>query len=211
MSNSTLTIPDGCTLVVESGAKLEIGNGSNLVNNGNFVNNGWYNNNGNVEVASDYTLTKDFTVEAGKTLTVKDGATLTIPSGRTLTINEGATVSRLGSGKIVNNGTFNHTHNFVNCVCSLCGAKDTRSTTITYTVSPTYTVTIPEEVTLGNTATIEAENVVIDEGKRLEIALTGTSGDSNAFTVTTTGGATLAYTVSKGDNAVAVNDTVLAS
>ena len=83
---------------------------------------------------------------------------------------------------------------------------DPRFTTVTYEVAPTYTVTIPATVTLGETAKIEVENVVVEKGKQVEVALT----EANDFKVATTEGAELTYTVKNGETEVAEGDTVLA-
>ena len=78
-------------------------------------------------------------------------------------------------------------------------------TTITYEVAPTYTVTIPATVALGETATIKAENVVVPKGKQVEVSLT----DANGFTVATPQGAELGYTVKNGETTVNEGDAVL--
>lgn len=83
------------------------------------------------------------------------------------------------------------------------------STTITYSVAPTYTVTIPATVELGKTATISAENVVIEKGTQVEVSLTATSEDDNTFKLKTQGGAELTYTVQNEEADVVVGDTVL--
>ena len=80
-----------------------------------------------------------------------------------------------------------------------------RSVTVEYTVAPTYTVTIPATVALGETATIKAENVVVPKGKQVEVALT----NANGFKVKTEQGAVLTYTVTKDETAVNEGDTVL--
>ena len=80
---------------------------------------------------------------------------------------------------------------------------------LTYTVLPTYTVIIPETVTLGQATTISAENVVIDEGKQVNVKLTGTSGASNAFTVENEKGTELTYAITKGNADIHLNDSVL--
>ena len=77
---------------------------------------------------------------------------------------------------------------------------------VTYTVAPTFTVTIPATVALGETATIKAENVVVPKGKQVEVSLT----DANGFVVTSAEGAEITYTVKNGETAVAEGDTVLA-
>ena len=80
------------------------------------------------------------------------------------------------------------------------------SIAVSYQVAPTYTVTIPATVTLGETAKIEVENVVVEKGKQVEVALT----EANDFKVATTEGAELTYTVKNGEAEVAEGNTVLA-
>ena len=85
----------------------------------------------------------------------------------------------------------------------------TGDTTVVYSVNPTYTVTIPSEVTLGNSFEIKAENVVIEQGKQLEVALTATSGTGNAFTVSNGKTGLLTYEVTVGETPISVGGTVL--
>ena len=80
-----------------------------------------------------------------------------------------------------------------------------RSVTVEYNVDPTYTVTIPATVALGETTTIKAENVVVAKGKQVEVAL----ANANGFTVATPQGAELGYTVKNGETTVNEGDTVL--
>ncbi len=77
--------------------------------------------------------------------------------------------------------------------------------TLEFISAPTYTVTIPATVALGETATIKAENVVVAKGKQVEVALT----NANGFKVTTPKGAELTYTVTNDETAVVEGDTVL--
>ena len=86
------------------------------------------------------------------------------------------------------------------------GIPSKRSVTVEYNVDPTYTVTIPATVALGETATIKAENIVVTKGKQVEVTLT----NANGFQVKTEQGAELGYTVTIDGDAVAENDTVLA-
>ena len=82
-------------------------------------------------------------------------------------------------------------------------------TTVTYTVDPTYTVTIPENVTIGTDGTektVSAEGVVVEKGKYVSVSLAA----ENNFTVTTAEGATLDYTVTANGEAVAAGDEILA-
>ena len=84
------------------------------------------------------------------------------------------------------------------------------STKVTYTVAPSYTVTIPATVTLdGSAVEVKAEGVKVNKNSQVVVKLTGTSYSGNAFKVTTTEGAELAYTVKKGDTLVNIDDTVL--
>lgn len=83
---------------------------------------------------------------------------------------------------------------------------ETQTTTVTYQVDPTFTVTIPATVALGEDVTISADNVVVKKGQQVEVSLT----DSSGFAVTSAEGAQLIYTVKNGDTAVAEGDTVLA-
>ena len=82
---------------------------------------------------------------------------------------------------------------------------ETQTTTVTYQVDPTFTVTIPATVALGETATIKAENVVVAKGKQVEVKLT----NANDFTVTTPQGASLTYTVKNGETIVNEGEKVL--
>lgn len=94
---------------------------------------------------------------------------------------------------------------------------ETQSTNVTYEVSPTYTVTIPQSVTISSdtkttTATISAENVVVANGKQVQVALTDTTKTTGgeSFALQTTEGAEITYTVTKGDNTnVSIGDAVL--
>ena len=80
---------------------------------------------------------------------------------------------------------------------------------VTYSVAPAYTVTIPETVTIGangTSATVSAEDVVVNKGQYVSVTL---AADNN-FTVKTTEGATLTYTVTANGEAVAAGDEILA-
>ncbi len=154
-------------------------------------------------------LAMNLTVESDETLTIPAGTTLTIPAGITLTVNgkldiEGTLVLK---GTLVNNGTINDhgNHDFANKKCRFCGIEGyTQEMTVNYSVAPTYTVTIPASVTLGETAEIKAENVVIEKGKQVEVKLSG-----DAFKLTSGENAEINYTVTKDSTAVGVSDTVL--
>lgn len=80
---------------------------------------------------------------------------------------------------------------------------------VTYTVAPSYTVTIPASVTLGQTAIVSASNVKINKDQTLKVKLTATSENDNTFKVKANG-AELTYTVKKGTTDIAVGSEVLA-
>jgi hypothetical protein len=81
------------------------------------------------------------------------------------------------------------------------------STDITYSVAPTYTVTIPTSITIdGEADTISAENVVVEKGQYVSVAL----AENNNFKVTTDEGAELTYTVTKDGTNIAGGDEILA-
>ena len=78
---------------------------------------------------------------------------------------------------------------------------------VTYSVAPAYTVTIPTDVTIdGNSATISAEDVVVEKGQYVSVTL----AENNNFTVKTTEGAELTYTVTANGEAVAPGGEILA-
>ena len=80
---------------------------------------------------------------------------------------------------------------------------------VTYNVQPNFTVTIPENVTLGSNVTVSTDKVVVEYGKAVKVKLTGTGEDDNTFKLKTEEGAVLEYTVKMGDRVVNVGDTVL--
>ena len=80
---------------------------------------------------------------------------------------------------------------------------------VTYSVAPAYTVTIPETVTIGadgTSATVSAEGVVVNKGQYVSVTL---AADNN-FTVKTTEGAELTYTVTANGETVAAGGEILA-
>ena len=91
---------------------------------------------------------------------------------------------------------------------------DSGSTVVTYTESTSYTVTIPETITISKTAsnqTVSASDVIIPTGKALNVAVSSANyADSSWYVVNTSDNTEkLSYTIKKGDTAVANNDTVL--
>jgi len=86
------------------------------------------------------------------------------------------------------------------------------TTEVSYEVAPTYTVVIPESVALGDTAVtadIEATNVLLEDGKQIKVDLTVASNTASGSTFNAKNGdSAVTYTISAGDKAIAVNDTV---
>lgn len=89
------------------------------------------------------------------------------------------------------------------------------STQITYTVDPSYMVTIPSSVTLGSDVTISAENVRVAKNSRMVVKLTGINATEQnpdgeeEFTIKTVEGASLAYNVKANGLSIEKNSTVL--
>lgn len=87
--------------------------------------------------------------------------------------------------------------------------EDEETLTITYVSAPSYTVTIPPTVELGKSMMVSAEDVRVKKGQQVEVVLTGTSGEDNAFALKSQEGALISYIVQKDGNPVKINDTVL--
>ncbi len=183
------------------------------VNNSNIMASAIVGVDDNMTVNGNITLNADYEIAPGKTLTIPEGVTFTVAEGVTLT-NNGTIVN---NGTIANNGIIVIEQGGVLSVApgTALGTLINRgqvkydSTQLTYNVAPTYTVTIPEKVTLGETATISAEDVIVAKGSQVEVALTGTSDDGE-FTLATDKGAELTYTVEdSASNEVSLDSTVL--
>lgn len=80
---------------------------------------------------------------------------------------------------------------------------------VTYTVAPSYTVTIPASVTMLSTAIVRAGDVTLPKGQAVKVKLT----DAKGFKVKSQEGAELSYAVFQetvnGSELVKLNDTVL--
>ena len=89
--------------------------------------------------------------------------------------------------------------------------------TATYDVTAKYTVTIPAGVTLDSTnavsTNIEASDVMLENGKKITVKLTGASNTESGASFsakTTKGDSTATYTIGKGEatTGISVGDTV---
>ena len=93
--------------------------------------------------------------------------------------------------------------------CSVTAFADT--TTVSYDVDPSYTVSIPAAVTLGDaavTADITASDVIMEGGKQIVVELTSASNTASGSTFNAKNSdSTVTYTIT-GDEAIAVGDTV---
>ena len=76
-------------------------------------------------------------------------------------------------------------------------------------VAPTFTVTIPATVELGNQITVSAENVRVNKGSEVVISIADASGIGNAFTMTSTAGVSFAYSITANGNAISSGANVL--
>ena len=90
-------------------------------------------------------------------------------------------------------------------------APKTGTMNVTYSVDPTYTVTIPASVTLGNDSTISVSDVNLATGEKILVKLTAATNTVTGtnFTVQTADAtpATATYQVKKGTTALALGDT----
>ena len=85
------------------------------------------------------------------------------------------------------------------------------TTNVSYNVDPSYTVSIPAAVTLGDSAVeadITASNVILEDGKQIKVDLTAASNTASGSTFNAKNGdSAVTYTIT-GDKAIAVGDTV---
>ena len=93
--------------------------------------------------------------------------------------------------------------------CSVTAFAET--TNVSYNVDPSYTVSIPAAVTLGDSAVeadITASDVILEDGKQVVVELTSASNTASGSTFNAKNGdSTVTYTIT-GDEAIAVGDTV---
>lgn len=76
-------------------------------------------------------------------------------------------------------------------------------------VAPTFTVTIPATVELGNQITISAENVRLNKGLQVVVSIADASGTADAFTMTSTAGDSFTYRITANGNAISSGANVL--
>ena len=76
-------------------------------------------------------------------------------------------------------------------------------------VAPTFTVTIPATVELGNQITVSAENVRVNKGSEVVISIADASGIGNPFTMTGTAGDSFTYSITANGNAISSGADVL--
>lgn len=76
-------------------------------------------------------------------------------------------------------------------------------------VAPTFTITIPATVELGNQITISAENVRVNKGLQVVVSIADASGTGDAFTMTSTAGDSFAYSITVSGNAISSGANIL--
>ena len=93
--------------------------------------------------------------------------------------------------------------------CTVTAFAET--TNVSYNVDPSYTVSIPAAVTLGDSAVeadITASDVILEDGKQIKVDLTAASNTASGSTFNAKNGdSAVTYTIT-GDSAIAVGDTV---
>ena len=92
---------------------------------------------------------------------------------------------------------------------SYSDSDQTSGLSVTYNVEPSFTVTIPPTVGLGNSVEVAAEGVVVEYGKSVNVKIAGTGESDDSFKLRTAEGAVLDYTVLQNGNPVQVGDTIL--
>ena len=96
-------------------------------------------------------------------------------------------------------------------ITAFAADPETKATNVSYDVQPTYTVSIPAAVTLGDSAVeadITASDVILEDGKQIKVDLTAASNTASGSTFNAKNGdSTVTYTIT-GDKAIAVGDTV---
>lgn len=76
-------------------------------------------------------------------------------------------------------------------------------------VAPTFTVTIPATVELGNQITVSAENVRVNKGSQVVVTIADASGAGNGFTMTSTMGDSFAYQITAEGTALVSGQKIL--
>ncbi len=93
---------------------------------------------------------------------------------------------------------------------------ETHEMTATYTVDPSYTVTIPADVTItdeGSAAEIAASDVLLEDGQKIKVALTGATNTAEGSVFTAKNGTSeIKYSITEGEEentkTIALGDTV---
>ena len=212
------TVPEGATLTIPEGTSLTIASGTTLTNSGAIYVDATLTNNGTLTNDGDGKLYYLLTV-AGGTATATEGmATYNdktyATQGTTVTLTAEDKVGMACTSWDTGDGNVTVENNQFTMPAQVL------TVTAGYDNAPTYTVTIPATVNIGDgasTATIKAESVNVAADYSLNVKLTGTGidGTGTDFTLVLQDDATetLAYTVTKGTDEektpVKVDDTVL--
>ncbi|WP_293966529.1 hypothetical protein [uncultured Eubacterium sp.] len=190
-SDYSLDIPEGTTL---NASDINVTNNGTIYVNGSFV--GTADNIYYPLTVVNASANGDLTDYNSKTYG-KAGGTVTltgtdVPVGQAVS---GWTAS--DSGVTVENNSFT------------MPAKALTVSVSGYVNAPTYTVTIPATVELGEDITISATGVNVVSGSQLAVKLSGTSEADNTFKLKTDEGAELSYGIIKDSTALTMGSTVL--
>lgn len=91
--------------------------------------------------------------------------------------------------------------------------SDNGNTTVTYQVDPTYTITIPDQVELSKTDTVEkeitAEDLLLPHGQKVVVKLSAASNTASGGTFhAKNGDSDATYTITANNKAIALGDEV---
>lgn len=95
--------------------------------------------------------------------------------------------------------------------------QKTAEMTVSYTVEPSYTVTIPASVNLQigeqTSAEVKVENVCIPYGQNVNVAISSATADATGenFQIKASSGKTLDYTITNSNSAVKIGDTIISA
>ena len=195
--------------IIESGKSLLIHTGSTLTISGiTAVNNG--------SVYVDGTLGGSFS----GTGSIFYPLTVTGGTASPVTVNDSKTYAKEGEditltatdvpvGQAVSGWTASDSAVTVENNAFTMPAKALTVSVSGYVNAPTYTVTIPATVELGEEITISATGVNVVSGSQLAVKLSGTSEADNTFKLKTDEGAELIYGITKDSTALTMGSTVL--
>lgn len=93
----------------------------------------------------------------------------------------------------------------------------TATMNVSYNVEPSYTVTIPASVTIGENATVSAEDICIEKGKTLKVTLSGAKAQNEESGLKVSAGddaansPVLGYTITKDSDSIEVGSEIIST